>query len=117
MPDDETIGSEETRDPKAAWDSVGDHFAELGARFKEQFDARLAFEGRLDRERVEGAVKTLLDALDTAFRAVGDTVRDPSVQERVKRAADSLGDALQTSFDTVGDEVRRRFGSRSGSES
>lgn len=108
---DET--SPKPEDAKAAWDAVGDQFAALGERLKTQFDARVAFEGKLDKDKVEGAVKTLVESIDTAFRAVAEAVREPEVREQMKAAVNSLGDALQRSFDTASDEVKQRFGSKS----
>ncbi|HEX5616112.1 MAG TPA: hypothetical protein VFZ83_13250 [Acidimicrobiia bacterium] len=107
MPDESTPTPDEA---KSAWDAVGDQFAALGARLKEQFDARVAFE---DKEKVAGAVKTLVESIDTAFRAVADSVREPEVREQMRLAVNSLGDAVQKSLDTASKEVKDRFGSKS----
>jgi len=110
MSDESTPKSD---DAKSAWDAVGDQFAALGARLKEQFDARVAFEGTVDKEKVEGAVKTLVESIDAAFRAVADSVREPEVREQMRLAVNSLGDAVQKSLDTASKEVKDRFGSKS----
>jgi hypothetical protein len=99
-------------DTKAAWDDVGNRFSDIAGRVKEQFEARAAF-GEPDAQKVDDAVRTLVRALDNAFTAIGDTLRDPSTRDDVKRAASAMGDAIATTFQEVAEQVKSRTGGRS----
>jgi Flp pilus assembly pilin Flp len=94
-------------DAKAAWDEVGNRFSEIAGRVKEQFDARAAYGGP-DSQKVDDAVRTLVRALDNAFTAIGDTLRDPSTRDEVKQTASAMGDALATTFHEVADQIKTR---------
>jgi hypothetical protein len=96
-------------DAKAAWDDVGARFSDLAGRVKEQFEARVAF-GAPDAQKVDDAVRTLVRALDNAFTAIGDTLRDPATRDEVKQAASAMGDALASTFHDVADQIRSRTG-------
>jgi enamine deaminase RidA (YjgF/YER057c/UK114 family) len=91
-------------DAKAAWDEVGNRFANLAGHVKEQFDARTA-EGGPGSEQVDDAVRTLVRAVDHAFTAIGDTLRDPSLRDDLKHAASAMGDAIATTFRDVSDRI------------
>ena len=90
---------------KQAWDEVGDRFSGIAGRVKEQFDARAAY-GAPDSAKVDDAVRTLVGALDNAFTAIGDTLRDPSTHDEVKQAASAMGDALAATFHDVADQIK-----------
>jgi hypothetical protein len=99
-------------DAKAAWDEVGNRFADLAGKVKEQFEARSAFgEGGSTSAKVDDAVRTLVRALDNTFTAIGDTLRDPSTRDDVKQAASAMGDALAATFHEVADQIKSRTGS------
>src|SRR5689334_17690065 len=104
----------EGKDPKTAWEEVGGRFSDIAGRVKEQFDARTAF-GASDSEKVDEAVRTLVRALDNAFTAIGDTLRDPETRDEVKRAASSAADAIAVTFRDVADRVQK-IGNRSPAE-
>jgi hypothetical protein len=99
-------------DAKAAWDEVGNRFSDLAGRVKDQFEARSAF-GAPDNEKIDDAVRTLVSAIDHAFTAIGDTLRDPSTRDDAKRAAFAMGDALASTFNEVADQIRKRTGGSS----
>jgi Flp pilus assembly pilin Flp len=96
-------------DAKAAWDEVGNRFSEIAGRVKGQFDARAAYGGP-DNQKVDDAVRTLVRALDNAFTAIGDTLRDPTTRDDVKQTASAMGDALATTFHEVADQIKSRTG-------
>jgi Flp pilus assembly pilin Flp len=93
----------------SAWDQVGEKFTELGQRIKNQFDARSAF-GDAEREKVDDALKKLSDALESAFSAIGDTMKDPDIRSQLKDTANTLANAVTTTFHQVADEVKERLG-------
>jgi hypothetical protein len=91
-------------DTKAAWEEVGNCFAGLAGHVKEQFDARAA-EGGPDSGEVDDAVHTLVRAVDHAFTAIGDTLRDPGLRDDLKVAASAMTDAIATTFRDVSDRI------------
>jgi len=103
-------------DAKAAWDEVGNRFSDIAGRVKEQFDARAAYGGP-DSQKVDDAVRTLVRALDNAFTAIGDTLRDPSTRDEVKQTASAMGDALASTFHEVADQIKTRTSRQPSSDS
>jgi molybdopterin converting factor small subunit len=96
-------------DTKAAWDQVGERFSELGQRLKQQYDARAAFTPE-ESQQVDDALHKLTDALDSAFTALGDTLRDQDVREQLKGTATSLASAVTTTFNELTEDIKSRFG-------
>ena len=104
---------------KAAWDRVGEDFKALGRQVKQHYDQRprperpRAAEGQgqdqaADRRKVDDALQKLTEALDQAFSALGDAVRDPQVGEQSKKAASSLSDALTATFAEASERFRKK---------
>jgi hypothetical protein len=113
---------------KAAWDRVGEDFKALGRQVKQHYDQRerpqgpqaaegqgaegQAAEGQgqpaADRRKVDDALQKLTEALDQAFSALGDAVRDPQVGEQTRKAASSLSDALNATFAEASERFRKR---------
>ena len=90
------------------WRKVGDQFAAIGERFKEHYDqvesGDPAEESSVDE--VRSALRTLGDALDTVFTAVGQAFRDPALRNEAKEAAGAIATALGATFNELSDEVR-----------
>ena len=118
---------------KAAWDRVGEDFKALGRQVKQHYDQRerpqgtqatesqapegQAAEGQgqgaegqpaADRRKVDDALQKLTEALDQAFSALGDAVRDPQVGEQTRKAASSLSDALNATFAEASERFRKK---------
>jgi hypothetical protein len=104
---------------KADWDRVGEDFKALGRQVKQHYDERpkperpQATEGQgqehaADRRKVDDALQKLTAALDQAFSALGDAVRDPQVGEQTKKAASSLSDALTATFAEASERFRKK---------
>jgi hypothetical protein len=98
---------------KAAWDDVGNRFAEMASHVKDQFEARVAFGDAPGTQKVDDAIRTLVGAIDKTFSAISDTLRDPATREEAKQAASAMGDALAATFNEVADQIRSRSGTRS----
>jgi hypothetical protein len=92
-----------------AWDEVANRFTELGAHVKDRIDANIAFADE-DRAKVDDALKQQVQALDTTFTAIGDSMRDPEVRSQLKETATAMGAALTTTFREVGDEIQSKLG-------
>lgn len=99
-------------DTKDAWDEVGNRFGQLAGLLRERYEAAASREGTPteEREKVEQAVRALVDVFDRAFTAVGEAVRDPAFRDEAKQAAGALGEALGATLTDVGNEIRRTFG-------
>ena len=102
---------------KANWDQVGEDFKALGRQVKQHYDQRPragSTEGEqgvapsADRRKVDDALEKLREALDQAFSALGDAVRDPQVGEQTKKAAGSLSDALNATFAEASERFRKK---------
>jgi hypothetical protein len=108
---------------KAAWDRVGEEFRVLGRQVKQHYDERPqraeaeakeptaagpAEQAPSDRRKVDDALQRLTEALDQAFSALGDAVRDPAVGEQTKKAAASLSDALNATFAEASERFRKK---------
>ena len=118
---------------KAAWDRVGEDFKTLGRQVKQRYEESRSekpeapLRGSLvdkegpeetaeprvetppaDRRKVDEALQKLSDALDQAFSALGDAVRDPKVGEQTKKAAGSLSEALNATFAEASERFRKK---------
>lgn len=135
-------GSAATRDVDRAWAEVGERFAGLGRRIKEQQQRRATppdapatdapaggpVSGRAagdavwdvpegeatderpaDAHQETGAARQVIDALDEAFSALGDTVRDQAFQQEARGTLNALGAALGATFTELGQQLQQRF--------
>jgi hypothetical protein len=100
------------------WRKVGDQFAVIGERFKEHYEKVEASDPDEDAsvDQVRSALRTLGDALDNVFTAVGQAFRDPALRSEAKEAAGAIATALGATFNELSDEVRRLIGSETKGE-
>jgi len=97
-----------------AWNEVGDRFATWGRRVAERYKEAGGAAGEAAREgqrTLEDAARDVTDALDRAFTALGDTIRDDAAKQDLKEAVRALGDAISVTVSETGDQIRRRVGS------
>jgi hypothetical protein len=90
---------------RAAWDEVGNRFADLGKHVKDRYDANVGF-GDADKEKLNNAMHEIRDALDAGFTALGDSLRDPTMRDEMKGAGVAVADALAATFNDVADTLR-----------
>ena len=102
-------------DAKTAWDEVGDRFADLGKHIKDRYEARVAF-AEEDKAKLDDAMKKLGDALETAFGALGDTMRDPDIRVQLKDTAGAMGTALTTTFRELADVIDEKLRAKKDEE-
>jgi hypothetical protein len=97
---------------KAHWDQVGEEFRALGRQVKQHYDQREGTQEKgvssADKGKVDDALQKLTEALEQAFSALGDAVRDPQVGEQTKKAAGSLSDALTATFAEASERFRKK---------
>jgi hypothetical protein len=97
---------------KAHWDQVGEEFRALGRQVKQHYDQREDTQEKgvssADKGKVDDALQKLTEALEQAFSALGDAVRDPQVGEQTKKAAGSLSDALTATFAEASERFRKK---------
>ncbi len=94
-------------DMEQAWRDTADAFVRFGRTFKNRFEAAKP-EGV--EEDVTSALDSLTEAVDTAFSALGASVKDPEVRETSKEAADALVSALGATFTQLGEALDQAFG-------
>ena len=97
-----------------AWNEVGDRFATWGRRVAERYKEASGAAGEAARESqrtLEDAARDVTDALDRAFTALGETIRDDDAKQDLKEAVRALGDAISVTVSETGDQIRRRVGS------
>ena len=87
------------------WDKVGSDLAGLGLKLKLHFEQANADPDAA--AEVRDALQQLGAALDGAFGAIGNAVRDDAVQADVRRVADSFGDALAASLREAGQDLTK----------
>lgn len=108
---DENHESEARRDVNASWEDVAAHFNDLGRvireRYRQQSEAESTSQGTPPPD--VGPARQVVDALDDAFTALGEAVRDRAFQREAKGTLDSLGAALGVTFSELGEQLRERF--------
>lgn len=99
-----------------AWNEVGERFATWGRRVAERYKEAGGATGGSARESqhtLEETARDVTDALDRAFTALGETIRDDGARQDLKEAVRALGDAITVTVSETGDQIRRRVGSTS----
>jgi hypothetical protein len=96
-----------------AWNEVGERFASWGRhvadRYKESTgSAREA--AQESQRKLEEAAHDITDALDRAFTALGETIRDENAKSDLKDAVKALGDAVAVTVSDAGAQIRKRVG-------
>ena len=99
-----------------AWNEVGERFASWGRHVAERYkeSSGSARESAQDSQRkLEDAARDITDALDRAFTALGDTIRDERAKEDLKQAVRALGDAVSVTVAETTERIRHGVGSSS----
>ena len=89
-----------------SWHDVSERVESLADRLKTQLGEKT------DKEEVKTALHDLRAAVDTAFKAAGDALKDEGVRDDLKAVGSTLGDAISTTFAKVGSEVQNLFDRR-----
>jgi hypothetical protein len=96
-----------------AWNEVGERFASWGRRVADRYkeSSGAARESAQESQRkLEEAAHDITDALDRAFTALGDTIRDENAKSDLKDAVKALGDAVAVTVSDAGQQIRKRVG-------
>jgi hypothetical protein len=94
------------------WTSVGDHFAELGKRFKERYDAAEGGRREGGTSDFDRAMKDAADAVDRAMDALRGSLQSDALRDEAEAAFRAVGDAIGATIHTAAGEVRRVVGDR-----
>lgn len=103
----------EGKDPRKAWDQVGQHFSDVGRRISERYREERGETGSASAAQlpaVSDAIRKVVGQLDQTFTSLGNALRDPETNEGLKRAGRSLSEALDATFSGLGGEIKRRIG-------
>ena len=99
-----------------AWNEVGERFASWGRHVAERYkeSSGSARESAQESQRkLEDAARDITDALDRAFTALGDTIRDERAKDDMKQAVRALGDAVSVTVAETTERIRHGVGSSS----
>jgi hypothetical protein len=99
-----------------AWNEVGERFASWGRHVAERYKGARgpARESAQESQRkLEDAARDITDALDRAFTALGDTIRDEQAKQDLKQAVGALGDAVSVTITETTERIRQSVGSSS----
>lgn len=90
-----------------SWHEVAKEFRKLGSAFRDHYEAtkETPDEETPTEDEIRDALHTVADALDSAFTAAGEAVKDPEVKQAAKDATRSLVDALAATFSRLGEAV------------
>jgi hypothetical protein len=97
-----------------AWNEVGERFASWGRHVSERYKGAsgAARESAQESQRkLEDAARDITDALDRAFTALGDTIRDEQAKQDLKQAVRALGDAVSVTVTETTERIRQSVGS------
>jgi hypothetical protein len=101
-----------------AWNEVGERFASWGRHLAERYkdtSGPVRESAQESQRKLEAAGRDITDALDRAFTALGDTIRDEQAKQDLKEAVRALGDAVSVTVTETTQRIRQSVGS-SGSE-
>jgi actin-like ATPase involved in cell morphogenesis len=101
-----------------AWNEVGERFASWGRHLAERYkdtSGPVRESAQESQRKLEAAGRDITDALDRAFTALSDTIRDEQAKQDLKEAVRALGDAVSVTVTETTQRIRQSVGS-SGSE-
>lgn len=93
------------RDREDAWQEVGRHAGELGARLREHYEAQRSVER--PRPPVESALEAMSRQARIAVEATAQALRDQEVRDQALRTSRALADAVEVSFASLRGEVKQ----------
>lgn len=97
-----------------AWNEVGERFASWGRHVSERYkDASgpVRESAQESQRKLEAAGRDITAALDRAFTALGDTIRDEQAKQDLKQAVRALGDAVSVTVTETTERIRQSVGS------
>lgn len=93
-------------DERAGWDEVRERLNELGLKLQLHYEQAGGEGHDEDTDKIKEALRTIGDAVEQAFGALGTVVKDDAVRDDVKDVGRSLLDALDATFSELGDRFR-----------
>jgi hypothetical protein len=93
-------------DPRVGWEQVKDELSELGLKLQLHFEQAAEDEAPKAAQEFTAALRSVGDAVDQAFTALGNAARDDAVREDARDVARSVRDALDATFSTLGEQLR-----------
>jgi Flp pilus assembly pilin Flp len=94
-------------DTRESWEEVLSRLNELGLKLQLHFEqAGSDEEVAAEEDRVKEALRTVGDAVEQAFGALGGAVKDDAVREDVVDVGRSVLEALDATFSELGERFR-----------
>jgi hypothetical protein len=107
------MGTDQAKVPsriREAWVALGDEFADIGRRFRENYDqvSGTATRGtERSQESIDRAVNAIRKAIDGTARAIGESLRDPKIREETEEAGSALLRAVGVTLSQLGQSLQR----------
>jgi hypothetical protein len=93
-------------EPRESWEQVSERLSGLGLKLKLHFE-QAADAGRPeDEDKIKEALRSVGDAVDKAFTALGTAARDDAVRSDAREVGRSVVDALDATFSELGERFR-----------
>jgi hypothetical protein len=93
-----------------AWAALGDEFADIGRRFRENYEqvTETASTGTdQSRKSIERAVDAIRTAIGGTARTIGESLRDPKLREETEEAGSALLRAVGVTLSELGQTLQR----------
>ena len=93
-------------EPRASWEQVGESLSGLGLKLKMHFEQAAEAGRPEDEDKIREALKSIGDAVDQTFTALGSAARDEAVRDDARDVGRSVLAALDATFAELGDRFR-----------
>ena len=95
---------------REAWAALGDEFADIGRRFREDYEkvSETAATGSEESQKsIARAVSAIRTAVDGTARTIGEALRDPKIREETEEAGSALLRAVGVTLSELGQTLQR----------
>jgi argininosuccinate lyase len=95
---------------REAWAALADEFADIGRRFREDYDkvGETATTGtEKSQESIDRAVSAVCQAVAGTAHAIGDALRDPKIRQETEEAGSALLRAVGVTLSELGESLQR----------
>ncbi len=95
---------------REAWAALGDEFADIGKRFREDYEkvSETAVAGSEESQKsIDRAVMAIRGAVSGAAHAIGESLRDPKIREETEEAGSALLRAVGVTLSELGERLQK----------
>lgn len=95
---------------REAWAALGDEFADIGRRFREDYEkvGETATTGTEESQNsIDRAVSAIRQAVAGTAHAIGDALADPKIKQETEEAGSALLRAVGVTLSELGEKLQR----------